>query len=177
MEGDFALGSVAAHVCFEPRLDVGALFLVEPFGLLRAALNVLSDQKPCLQCQRRADSQGGKDKEEADADDERNRSFDDENPAPAIIPSKTIHCSLLATCDHLAILVCMGTGLTLSNRRGQQSTKRTRQGRRAKEKRETLLGFLALVPHSQKVEAAREHAAFKQAQEETRRQNTGVILR
>lgn len=73
--------------------------------------------------QKGADSQGREDKEEADADKECDRSLDNENPAPAIVPSNTIHCSLLVTCDHSR---CMLTVLTLSNGRSQQATKRTR---------------------------------------------------
>lgn len=42
-EGDFALGSVAAHICLQSRLDVRAFFLVQPFGLLRAVSDALSD--------------------------------------------------------------------------------------------------------------------------------------
>lgn len=35
-EGDRALGGVAAQVCFQSRLDVGALVFAEPFGLFGA---------------------------------------------------------------------------------------------------------------------------------------------
>lgn len=45
---------------------------------------------------REQDSQGGEDKEEADADDECDGSLDDKDPAPAIIPSNTIHCSVVS---------------------------------------------------------------------------------
>lgn len=96
MKGDLTLGSVATHVCFKSRLDVGALFLVEPFGLLRAASNRAVRPGFCLQCRRGADSQGREDKKEADADYESDRSLDDENPTPAIIPSETVHCSFIS---------------------------------------------------------------------------------
>jgi len=61
-EGDAALGGVAAHVGLEARLDVGALVLAQPLGLLR---------------------EGGEGEEEDDADDEGEDAFEDEDPTPA----------------------------------------------------------------------------------------------
>lgn len=67
--------------------------------------------------------------------------------------------------------------LTLSDRRCQQPTKCTSQGRRAEEEGEALLGLAALIPHSEQIETSWEHAALKEAQKESSCEDARVVLR
>lgn len=67
--------------------------------------------------------------------------------------------------------------LTLANRRSQQPTKRTGQGRRAEEEGEALLGLATLIPHSEQIETSRKHPCLTKAQEESGCEDSGVVLR
>lgn len=72
----------------------------------------------------------------------------------------------------------MGLGsLTLPDGGSQQAPESAGQRGGAEEEGESLLGLGALVPHGQEVEAAREHAALEQAQEEARGEDARVVLR
>ena len=66
---------------------------------------------------------------------------------------------------------------TLSNGRSKKSAKGTSQCRRREEEGVPLLRLGALVPHANQVEAAREHSALEDAEEESSDEDTGIVLR
>lgn len=99
--------------------------------------------------------EGGEGEEEDDAHDTSQGAFEDEDPAPTEVTAHAAH---------------------LADGRGKQTTESAGQGSGGKEESESLLSLGTLIPHSQEVEAAGEHAALEDTQEEAGGDETAVVL-
>ena len=99
--------------------------------------------------------EGGEGEEEDDARDDGHDTFNNKNPAPAAVALEVVH---------------------LADRRSQEAAEGTRQGGGGEKERVPLLRIGALVPRSQQEEAAWEHGALEDAQEETGGEQTAVVL-
>jgi hypothetical protein len=93
--------------------------------------------------------------EECDTDERGEGALQDEDPAPGSVAAHHVH---------------------LADGGGQETAECAGKGGAAEEEGIALLSFGALVPHTDQVKAAREHAALEQAEEETGRQKPGKVL-
>lgn len=100
----------AALVCLETRRNVDLLFWCEPLGFL----GEVRQQEV-----------------EKEADENREAAFYDEDPAPALVTSQSVH---------------------LADRGGKQATKSTGESSAVKEEGVSSLGLVAAVPHANEVE-------------------------
>lgn len=91
-ERDLALDGIVALVGPEPGLDILALVLAQPLGLL-GAVCVNGRRKKTAE----TDLQGREYKEENEADQERYAALNDENVPPATVPVDVVHCRVLAS--------------------------------------------------------------------------------
>lgn len=125
----------------QPCFDKSALVLAKPLGLLREI---------------------GQKEVEEEGDNDRQETFENEDPAPAAIASHVVH---------------------LTNGTGKETAKGTSEGRAGEEECVTTLGFVTTVPmacwlffqvekpgpylpHANQIKSARKHACLKDAQEE-----------
>lgn len=93
--------------------------------------------------------------EECECDEAGEEALKDEDPSPSSETVDVVH---------------------LSDSRSQETAKCTGEGGGGEEEGISLLCFLALIPHTDEVEASREHASLGDTEEEASDENAAVVL-
>ena len=131
--GDFALFGGTALVNLEAGFDVFAFVGGEPFGVFR---------------------EGGKDEEEADGDYAGENAFEDEDPAPAVVATDSLH---------------------FADDGGEEAAKGAGESGGAEEEGVATLRFGAFIPHSNEIKTSWKHSCFEDPKEETGSEEAVVV--